>query len=468
MSVGLPTSTPAFQLAAMYGVKPDIPGFHYHDKRQGTDIYFPRAGDAARVEAEQARGRRGILDGGSAYGCVFTGGAPNNLFNFAVIKRPTGRGVLRAMSAFVVLGWVTIKAGTLTTLAVGRALLRFIADPVREAARGWKWLAIKIAVSVWMRELFTLAVSRDLYGGVPAIYVNYLDYDILAHAYGPEHIRALRALRTVDRSIRRLWRVARRVPEHRYDVYILSDHGQTATKSYPDLVGGRRLESLFFGEYLKPDGVTPVTRTHPVGRNIAAGIKAYRGGAPGLLQRFVNYLEHDFLARIGETPEAREHGGVRVVAAGPNAFVYFLDEAVPLTLERIERRFPGLVDEIAQSRGIGFVLVRSPAGPVYVAQGKRYVVQDGDAGPFAGRPDRALVLDGIRELMAMPSAGDLVIYGHGSPDGNISFIPEAGAHAGPSPEEMQTFIVCPPRVELPASITHPVQLYAHFVAYADA
>src|ERR671936_2978567 len=94
MSVGLPTSTPAFQLAAMYGVKPDIPGFHYHDKRQGTDIYFPRAGDAARVEAEQARGRRGILDGGSAYGCVFTGGAPNNLFNFAVIKRPTGGGVL--------------------------------------------------------------------------------------------------------------------------------------------------------------------------------------------------------------------------------------------------------------------------------------------------------------------------------------------------------------------------------------
>ena len=29
MSVGLPSSTPAFQAAAMYGVKPDIPGFHY-------------------------------------------------------------------------------------------------------------------------------------------------------------------------------------------------------------------------------------------------------------------------------------------------------------------------------------------------------------------------------------------------------------------------------------------------------
>ena len=57
MSVGLPTSTPAFQLAAMYGVRPDIPGFHYHDKRRRTDVYFPRAGDAAWVEREQAGGK---------------------------------------------------------------------------------------------------------------------------------------------------------------------------------------------------------------------------------------------------------------------------------------------------------------------------------------------------------------------------------------------------------------------------
>jgi hypothetical protein len=28
MMVGLPTSTPAFQMAMMYGVRPDIPGFH--------------------------------------------------------------------------------------------------------------------------------------------------------------------------------------------------------------------------------------------------------------------------------------------------------------------------------------------------------------------------------------------------------------------------------------------------------
>src|SRR5918992_5277626 len=59
MTVGLPTSTPAFQMAAMYGVRPDIPGFHYFDRQRQSDIHFPRPGHAAWVEAKHAAGRRG-------------------------------------------------------------------------------------------------------------------------------------------------------------------------------------------------------------------------------------------------------------------------------------------------------------------------------------------------------------------------------------------------------------------------
>src|SRR5881628_3378984 len=75
MAVGLPSSTPAFQLSAMYGVRPDIPGFHYHDKRRRSDVYFPRGGDAAWVEHTQADGRRGILEAAAPSGSVFTAAA---------------------------------------------------------------------------------------------------------------------------------------------------------------------------------------------------------------------------------------------------------------------------------------------------------------------------------------------------------------------------------------------------------
>src|SRR5881296_731800 len=119
MAVGLPSSTPAFQMAAMYGVPPDIPGFHYHDKRRRSDVYFPRAGDAAWVESTQAAGRRGIVTGGATYGCVFTGGADNNMFSFTMLKHPSGASLLRTLSAVVVLAWVIVKSAVISVIEIG-------------------------------------------------------------------------------------------------------------------------------------------------------------------------------------------------------------------------------------------------------------------------------------------------------------------------------------------------------------
>lgn len=469
MCAGMPTSTPAFQMSAMYGVRPDIPGFHYHDKRRRDDVYFPRGGDAAWVEETQAAGRRGIVHGGSTYGCVFTGGALNNLFSFAMLRRPSGAGLLRAVSAFVVLAWVLIKGLVLTLTEVTRALLRFIANPVGKSSRGWKWLVLKVGISIWLRQLFTLAVSRDLYAGVPAIYVNYLDYDVFAHAYGPQHRRAMRALRRVDSSIRQLSRVLRRVPEHAYDLYVLADHGQALTTPYQRLTGGRKLERLLFEDFLLPAHQHEVGLAPPEGRWGSQGIRAYRRrGAPGMWQRFVNYLESDFPWLMGEIRQARERDGVRVVVAGPNAFVYFLDTGEPLPIEAIDQRAPTLVDDVSRAKGIGFLLARSADGPVCIWRGQRYRLSADEPGPFAGRDDLPLVLEGIRDLMAMRSAGDLVIYGNCSTDGNVSFIPELGAHAGPAAEELHTFIVSPPRTRLPDPITHPTQLYEYFLGYQPA
>src|SRR5215470_15395428 len=343
MCAGLPTSTPAFQLAAMYGVRPDIPGFHYHDKRRRADVYFPRGGDAAHVEQNQAAGRRGIVSGGGTYGCVFTGGATSSLLTFAMIKRPTGAGLIRAASKLVVISWVLVKGTIASTVEVIRALVRMLADPLSPASGSWKWLAIKLGISVWLRELFTLAVAHDIYAGVPAIYVNYLDYDVAGHAWGPRHGRALQALRRVDASIHRLWRVLRRVPEHGYDLYVLSDHGQAETLPYQRFTGGRPIEQSLFEDFFAADTAAATDAREREGRRLVSVLEALRAQrAPGFFQRFVNYLEQDFPWVLGGMRGAREHDGIRVIAAGPNAFVYFLETPEPLTLEEIEERHPGL------------------------------------------------------------------------------------------------------------------------------
>src|SRR5436309_2214811 len=345
----------------------------------------------------------------------------------------------------------------------------FVGDPVGEGRRGWKWLAIKVGLSVWVRELFTLAVARDIYAGAPAIYVNYLDYDVLSHAYGPRHGRALRSLRRVDAAIKQIWRVCRRVPEHGYDLYVLSDHGQALCTPFAQVAGGRRFERVIFEDFFTPHGARAVGPERPAGRHhLASGIKALRmGRAPGFFQRFFNYIEEGFPWVLGEVKEARERDNVRVICAGPNAFIYFVDDAAPLAIDRIEKRWRGLAEDLSRHPGVGYVFARGADAPVCFWRGKRYRLTTGEPGPFAGRADAALVVSSIGDLMAMPSAGDFVIYGIDAAPGHVSYIAEAGAHAGPSPEELHAFVVAPPAARFPEPLNHPVQLYPHFVRYLE-
>ena len=458
MTVGLPTSTPAFQLAAMYGVRPDVPGFHYYDKRRKHDVHFPRAGHAAHVEEDQARGRVGILRGGSVYGCVFTGGADNDTLSFARLKRPTAPGLLKLGSAFLVLGWVIVKGTALTLQEVGRTLVDLVRHP-RARQQVWQWAAIRIGFSVWIRELFTLAVSRDVYAGVPAIYVNFLDYDVTAHAFGPRSRRAFRSLNRADRAIRQICRVAHRLPDHQYDVFILSDHGQVACQQYGKLSTGAPLERALFDEGVVPARASGAEMSPDRRARLAHGYRAYGIGGPPVLGRIMRPLD----GPEEEMPEAQERDGVRIISAGPNAFLYVTTTDTALSVEELERRFPGLPQDLSRHRGVGFVLARSTEGPVCFWRGKRIALNE-DPGPFADRPDRAIVLRGIADLMNMPSAGDLVIYGEGAPEGDVSYIAEAGAHAGPAMEELHTFVIHPAAVKMPG-IEHPIQLYDLFIGY---
>jgi len=170
---------------------------------------------------------------------------------------------------------------------------------------------------------------------------------------------------------------------------------------------------------------------------------------------------------LGEVKEARERDNVRVICAGPNAFIYFVDDAAPLAIDRIEKRWPGLAEDLSRHPGVGYVFARGADAPVCFWRGKRYRLTTGEPGPFAGRADAALVVSSIGDLMAMPSAGDFVIYGIDAAPGHVSYIAEAGAHAGPSPEELHAFVVAPPAARFPEPLNHPVQLYPHFVRYLE-
>ena len=141
------------------------------------------------------------------------------------------------------------------------------------------------------------------------MYVNYLYYDIAAHAFGPESGQAIRALRRLDRAIRQIW---------------------------------RRLERWIFDEFLDREGAG--ARDDRARSGLARGLRAHRRAVPGVFQRFLNYLDEDFITN--RDPEADEKNGIRVISAGPNAFLYVLDAPQPLDAEALEHRLPGLAEEL--------------------------------------------------------------------------------------------------------------------------
>lgn len=250
----------------------------------------------------------------------------------------------------------------------------------------------------------------------------------------------------------------RRLPELGYDLYVCSDHGQTATRYFPDVAGGRSIVEVV-NALLRDTAHAP---RRPSARHAPPISERPRRAPRGERQRFFNHAERDLQAADVGDGDAIVH----VVAAGPNAFVYFTDVPEPLPAEEIERRHPDLLARLSAHPGMGFVLARSADGPVCWWRGRQVSLDHGQDGPFAARADRDVVLAGLRDLMAMPSAGDIVLYGIGAPGGDVSFIDERGAHAGPSESELHTFILHPASTPLPEDpITHPVQLYPHFAAY---
>ncbi len=466
LPVGLPTSTPAFQAGLMYGGPVDIPAFEYVDKRTGEYVWFPRPWASARVEAAHATGRRGIMTDGRTYGCVFGGGAADSVLTFAHLLRPAprwGRFGLRArLMPVLVLAWVTLK----TTVVTVFEILRWTGAAVRDFSIGRritspKRLLIRLLISGWLRELFTLGVTADVYAGVPAIYVNFVDYDVPAHELGPDHPGALRELRYVDRSIRDIVTVVRRVPELRYDVFVLSDHGQTLSVPFETVAGGESVVDAVLKAF------QPVTSAAAE----AAQDAVHPFAVPlwpfaAVWQRHLAYLQGRPRNRNAVWAQ-----GLCVVPAGPNINIYLTGAVGHAPVEEIETRYPGALRTLSRHPGIGLVLARGGAGPVCYYRGAVLSIPPppGPSGcPLFDRPDRPLVVEGLRDLLTMPSAGDIVVFGHYTAHGCVSYLGERGSHAGPSEDELYAFVMAPPDVKFDfESVSRPTDLYPLFVGYHE-
>jgi hypothetical protein len=290
-------------------------------------------------------------------------------------------------------------------------------------------------------------VTADVYAGVPALYVNFVDYDVAAHERGPRHHAALRALGGIDRSVERIARVARRVPSLAYDLFILSDHGQVRSVPFHEVAGTASVASVIL------DCFGPATPGLPEPSSLAAAPASPPGATdpPMPLWPFMRGRPRGAVVAERQVRERNAVwiGGLCVVPAGPNVNVYLTHTPDRVLAEAIDARHPGALLRLSRHVAIGFVLARDGQGPVCYYRGAVFRIPPtpGVTGcPLFDRPDRDVVVRGLEDLLAMPSSGDVILYGHYAAAGCVNFLGERGSHAGPSEPELYAFLAAPPAV----------------------
>ena len=74
--------------------------------------------------------------------------------------------------------------------------------PYMAMHRGFPYPWVRGATNVALRALGTSLVVQEMVRGTPVIYMDYTDYDEIAHHSGPERPESLDALDGVDRELR--------------------------------------------------------------------------------------------------------------------------------------------------------------------------------------------------------------------------------------------------------------------------
>ncbi|KRD40454.1 hypothetical protein ASE27_06080 [Oerskovia sp. Root918] len=437
----VPSTTPASQAGLLHGTSEHVPAFRWWDREQGRLVVTNHPADAARVEALMSDGRGLLAGGGVAVSTMFSGDAGTNLLVMSRARAGLGPGQVFVhffSSPFVLV----------------RALVGTVGEFFKELYQGWQqavrdveprvsrlgaYPVLRAVSNVVLRDLNTSLVAEQLVRGAPVVFVDLVDYDEIAHHAGPLRPEAMRALEGLDRVVGLLEQVAEVAPR-RYEVVVLSDHGQSLGATFEQVVG-----RSFLDEVRRLMAVRPAPGER---RRRASGVRSAAGAdseAWGAVNTALNALGRDRGGRggAGEHDERAERGGrvlvgpdrdaapadagelpeVAVVGSGNLGLVWFPRSPERLVGDEIRARWPALVPGLVANQAVGVVVVqenRPPEGEVpdvvaYGPAGSRHLVSGQVHGedPLAAygpraAPDllRAASLEHASDLLLVSSVDD--------------------------------------------------------------
>ncbi len=486
---GLPSATPAAQAAIFYGTKARIPAFRWYEKE------LRRVVVGSKLESMQfIRDRlpiEGILSGGSSYVNLYDGGAARAVFTLAARE---SRPFLEQVGGGRLLLLLALHPVRVLRMALSSVLeyLREERDRLLSQIRGqatfyWWYLPfLHIGTNVVLRELQTLAVLLDVYTGVPAIYTTFNAYDEFAHHFGPSASTSLKSLRALDRRIGEILRMTQRLPGRPYDVYILSDHGQTPSVPYRVEYGETLADTILAAQQhgvkvLASTGLYAPARkavdflVHELEEISATSTRPTR--TFGLrLSRWIRSAYNPFPLFAENYRVAAEHRLV-ITYSSSLAHVYWTEPTQPLSFDEIRNheQHRALYYFLVAHAGIGLVVTRMLDGAhIESTEGRALITPDGEvtvldgANPLRDYTEEPAGHRALAHLAQLPNSGDLVLVGAYDPlrDLCVCFDDQVGAHGALGGRQFWPFTLTPPGL-IPQSyvIEDPLDLHPLFRRY---
>jgi hypothetical protein len=489
---GLPSATPAAQAAIFFGTKEHIPAFRYYEKRDHRVIVGSKPADVQYIRDRLPAD--GVLRGGSSYVNIYDGGAARATFTIAarepqpmLVKMGGGRVLLLAMlhpfrmtRMLLASGWEYLR----------EEWHRLVSQFKGEYTYYWWYLPLlHIGSNLLLRELQTIATLLDIYTGSPAIYTTYNVYDEYAHHFGPESRAAYSGIRAMDRRIGEILRMLRRFPGRPYDLYILSDHGQTPSIPYRVKYGETFGDTV---EAAATHGVLVMASTgdytvspQEVVDFLVQELEEVTGHGSTPTRRIGARLgrwlrrEYKLFPIVAENVKVSERGEIVVTYSSSLAHLYWTRPEEPLTFDEIraDPQKRGLYYFLVAHGGIGVVITRIVDGAhVENMRGRAIVTPAGEIEVLAGEnPLEPYALHGfehraIAELAQWSNSGDIVVFGAYDPatDRCICFDDQIGAHGAYGGRQGWPFIMTP-RGLIPDDyvICDPLDLYPLLRRYSE-
>jgi hypothetical protein len=474
---GLPSATPYCQAGMFHGENDGIPAFRFYDKsaRKVITCNAPHGVQYIRDRIHS----QGALAGGSSYVNLLDGDAQTVAFTVAtrekmsVYRRLGGTRMALLMLLHPIRMARMVIQGALEWLLEEWERARIELSGRATHAEGI-FPFIRILSNVVVRELQTMAILLDVYLGVPVIYSTFMQYDELAHHFGPSSKQALADLRRTDARIREIWRMAQLAGGRGYDLVILSDHGMTPALSYRVRFGeslGATVQQIL-NESPRADASAPRalasyaedTEYSDIGPEVVEAVAQLTPasfGARKAIRRFRDWLRSRYGLREIIFPEkyrVDRTNDVVVTYSSCLALVYFAATEQRLTHEQIQShpQWSRLYERLIAHPGIGLVATLYGDSVALASKSGRATLRQGQIENITGENPLEIygtepyVLQAVESLVKQPNAGDCVLFGEYDGYDIISFDDQVGAHGSAGGDQVYPFLISPQRLELGA------------------